>query len=227
MSKDSAELLGWFGKRKENVVTVGLHAMMLSVQDCVRELGIAVRSMEEGEVSNANKAIDRLFQCEHAADAQEDELCNQISIGELGPQERQDFMAFIRKTDHIANWSKEAAIHIRLVGEVGMPVPKVVWSGLSKSVSMLESEVRNLSNAIEIMGSNTESDIMECIRGIRELERSLDQAYYDMTKLLFQSDIDAMSAIMVSKIIDSIEQAADAGKACSDTVAILHYAKRV
>ncbi len=226
MSKDSADLLGWFGKRKENVVADGLRSMSLSVQDCVRELGLAVRAMGDKDPSAAQKAIERLFQCEHEADAIEDELCNQISIGELKAQEREDLMHFIRKTDKIANWSKEAAIDIRLVAEVDLEVPKVVWDQLAEAISDLESEVTNLANAINMLG-DPDSDVMECVRGVRAMERALDRAYFDITKLVFKSDMDYKAIIMMSRIVDSIEMAADTCKSCSDTVAILHYAKKV
>ena len=226
MSKDAASLLGWFGKRKEGVVSDGLRAMSLSVQDCVTELGLAMRAMGDSDPAAAMKAIDRLFQCEHEADAHEDELCNQISLGELGAQEREDLMHFIRKTDKIANWSKEAAIGIRLVHEIGLTVPRDIWDMLSQSVSDLESEVMNLANAILMMGTDG-SDIMECVRGVREMERTIDRAYFDVTKAIFSSDMDSKSIIMMSRIMDSIEMAADTCKACSDTVAILHFAKKV
>ncbi len=226
MSKDSANLLGWFGKRKEGVISTGLRTMMLSVQDSVRELGVVARCMAEDDIPGAEKAIERLFQFEHSADAEEDELCNQISIGELGPQERQDLMTFIRKTDHIANWAKEAAIDIRLINEVGITIPRNFWETIGRSVSDLESEVRALANAIELMGIPS-ADIMECIHGVREMEKELDRAYFESTKMIFTSDLDGKALIMATRIVDSIEQAADVCKASSDTVSILHYAKKV
>ena len=182
--------------------------------------------MGDGDAPSAKKAMDRLFICEREADSQEDELCNQISIGELGPQEREDLMHFIRKTDKIANWSKEAAINISLVMEVGLDIPKSVWDMIAQSVSDLETEVRNLSNAVSMMGTTT-GDIMECIRGVRAMERTIDLAYFDITKAVFSSEMDHRAIILMSRIIDAVEMAADTCKACSDTVAILHYAKKV
>ena len=114
----------------------------------------------------------------------------------------------------------------RSIDELGMKVPKGIWDMLAQSVSDLESEVRGLANSIEMMGSEG-SDIMECVRGIREMERTLDRAYYEMTKTIFRADIDPKAVIMLLRIVDAIEMAADTCKACSDTVAILHYAKRV
>lgn len=226
MSKDAANLLGWFGKRKEGVVGDGLRAMTLSVLDCVTELGLALRAMGDDDAAAARKAIERLFQCEATADSQEDQLCNQISIGELGAQEREDLMHFIRKTDKIANWSKEASIGVLLVIELGIQVPKSVWNMLAGAVSDLETQVRSLMNAINDVGLESD-EVMVCVRGVRDMERQLDQRYFDMTKAVYQTEIDAKATSILVKIIDSIEEAADTCKGCSDTVAILHYAKRV
>lgn len=226
MSKDSAELLGWFGKRKEGVTYSGMRTMSLSVQDCVRELGLAVRSMAEGDSKAAGRAIDRLFQCEHEADSIEDELCNQISIGELSAQQREDLMHFIRKTDKIANWSKEAAIVIRLVDEIGMEVPARIWNMIAATVSDLESEVRSLIEALSQLGDEGEG-VMASVTSVREAERTIDRSYFDLNKAIFSSDMDPKAVIMMSRIVEDVEMAADTCKACSDTVVILHQAKRL
>lgn len=135
-------------------------------------------------------------------------------------------MHFIRKTDKIANWSKEAAINISLVNEVGLEVPKAVWDMIAQSISDLETEVRNLSNAVSMLGTDA-GDIMECVRGVRAMERTIDTAYFDITKAVFSSQMDHRAIILMSRVIDAIEMAADTCKACSDTVTILHYAKKV
>lgn len=226
MSKDAANLLGWFGKRKEGVVGDGLRAMTLSVLDCATELGLSLRAMGDGDVAAARKAVERLFKCEQTADHHEDELCNQISLGELNPQEREDLMHFIRKTDKIADWCKEAAIGVLLVVDVGIDVPKAVWEMLASAVADLESQVRSLMNGINGIGVEG-SDVMQCVTSVREMERSLDQAYFDMMKAVYTSNLDAKSTALIIKIVDSIEMAADNCKGCSDTVVILHNAKRV
>lgn len=226
MSEDAKGLLGWFGKRKEDVIQAGMRAHALSVLDCVTELGTAMRSMEANDPSGALKAIERLYASEHEADAQEDELCNQMSIGELGPQEREDFMHFVKKTDSIANWCKEAAIHIQLVVDTGATVPVSVWSGLSSTVSDLESEVNGLINAIKIMATGGEG-IAECVAGIKDQERRVDAAYMTITKDILMSGMDHKAVILSLRILDALEEAADTCKGCADTISILFYAKRI
>lgn len=227
MSKDSASLLGWFGKRKEGVVGDGLRSMFISVRDCVTELGKAIRATADEDGTAAKKAIDRLFICERETDSVGDDLCNQISIGELAPQEREDLMRFIRNTDSIANWAKEAAINIRLIDEVGIQVPRDVWDMLARTVSDLESEVSNLSSAIRIVSGELSGDTLACIRDVRALERAIDQTYFDVMKELFRSGMDQRAVLLMTRITDAIEMAADTCKTCSDTVAIMHHARTV
>ena len=69
MSEDAKGLLGWFGKRKEDVIQNGMRAHALSVLDCVTELGAAMRAMETGDSQAALKAVERLYVLEHEADA--------------------------------------------------------------------------------------------------------------------------------------------------------------
>lgn len=226
MSEDAKGLLGWFGKRKEDVIQTGMRAHALSVLDCVTELGVAMRGLEASDPERARRAIDRLYVLEHEADAKEENLCNQMSIGELSPQEREDFMHFVKKTDSIANWSKEAAIHLQLVMDTGASFPPNVWHMLASTVSDLESEVNGLINAIKILGTDGEG-IAECIEGVKEQERRVDAAYLSITKEILTSGMDHKGIILSMRILDALEEAADTCKGCAETINILFHAKRV
>lgn len=227
MSDDAKGLLGWFGKRKEDVIQSGMRAHALSVLDCVTELGATMRAMEAGDSQSALKAIERLYASEHEADAQEENLCNQMSIGELGPQEREDFLHFVKKTDSIANWCKEAAIHIQLVVDTGAVIPVNVWQMFSATVSDLESEVNALMNAIRVLGTDDGGRIAECVQGVKDQERRIDAAYMSVMKSILTSDMDHKAVILSLRMLDSLEEAADTCKACADTISILFYAKRI
>ena len=226
MSDDSKGLLGWFGKRKEGVIQSGMRAHALSVFDCVTELGNATRSMESGDTSLALKAIERLYASEHEADSQEENLCSQMSIGELSPQEREDFMHFVKKTDGIANWCKDAAINIQLVVDTGAQIPMGIWNLLSEVVSDLESEVNALMNAIKILGTDGVG-IAECIQSVKDQERRVDQAYMKIMKAILTADLDQKATILSINILETLEEAADTCKGCAETINILFYAKRI
>ena len=226
MSDDAKNIISWFGKRKEGVLQEGMRAHALSVLDCVTELGNAMRNMEVGDHTAAKKAIERLYVSEHEADAKEEVLCNQMSIGELSPQDREDFMHFVKKTDSIANWCKEAAIHLQLVLDTGASIPINVWGMFSATVSDLESEVNGLMNAIRILGTDGVG-IDECIQGVKDQERRIDAAYMSVMKEILTADMDHKAVILSMRMLDSLEEAADTCKGCADTINILFYAKRV
>ncbi len=226
MSDDAKNIMGWFGKRKEGVLQGGMRAHALSVLDCVIELGNAVRCMESGDTATVVKVIARLYALEHEADVKEEELCNQMSIGELNPQEREDFLHFVKKTDGIANFSKEAAIHIQLVLDTSAVIPKHIWTMFASAVSDLESEVNSLINAIKILGSGSDG-LMECVRGIKEQERRVDEAYMQIMKALMAPELDHRATTLGLRILDALEEAADTCKACGETISILFYAKKL
>ena len=226
MSDDSKGLLGWFGKRKEGVIQSGMRTHALSVLDCVTELGNAMRAMEADDKSGALKAIERLYYLEHEADSQEDNLCNQMSIGELSPQEREDFMHFVKKTDSIANWCKEAAINLQLIIDTGAVIPVNIWNLLTATVSDLESEVNGLMNAIKILGTDGEG-IAECIQSIKDQERRVDEAYMKIMKAILIADLDQKATILSINVLETLEEAADTCKGCAETINILFYAKRI
>lgn len=226
MSDDARNLLGWFGKRKENVVQNGIMAHAISVLDCVTELGMANRCMVNGDTSGAVMCIDRLFVNEREADSLEDDLSAQLSIGELSAQEREDLLHFVRKTDSIANWSKEAALHIQLIIETGAQVPIGIWEGLVGISADLESEVKYLMNAIKLLGTDTQ-EIRECIEGVKDQERLIDRSTFNMIKAIHLSDMDYKPIMLTCKVVDAMEMAADAVKGCADTITILMVARRV
>ncbi len=226
MSEDAKNLLGWFGKRKENVIQDGIRSHAIAVYDCINEMGLALRAMETGDSSGAMKCIERLFVNEREADSLEDDLCAQLSIGELSSQEREDLLYFVRETDDIANWSKEAALHVQLIKETKAVVPAPIWAHMVQVVSYLEAEVNYLMNAIKLLGTDS-GEINHCIQGVKEEESRIDRANFDLTKEIYMSDMEPKAIMLATKVVDSLEMAADTCKRCSDTISILMVAKRL
>ncbi len=227
MSDEAKNLLNWFGKRKENVVQDGLRSHALSVFDCVNELGQALRAMENGDTQRAMQAVERLFVNEREADALEDQVCAQLSIGELSLLEREDLLQFVRETDNIANWGKEAALHVMLIKETQAQVPTDIWNCLARMTSILESEVNYLMNAIKLLGSGSGDEIRACIEGVKEEERRIDQETFNITKQVHLSDMEIKSIMLTRNVIDAIEMAADTCKNCADTISILILSRGV
>ncbi|MDR3206109.1 MAG: DUF47 family protein, partial [Candidatus Methanoplasma sp.] len=142
-------MLGWFGRRKEDSVRTGSRSHGLAVMDAAIELDLAIQAMSKGDRTAAMKCIERLILCEREADRIEDRLCAEISGGELSVQEREDLIHFVRKMDHIANWAKEAALHIQLIKETDSEVPEDIWNQIGKMSSEIMPAVKHLIKAVE------------------------------------------------------------------------------
>jgi predicted phosphate transport protein (TIGR00153 family) len=224
--KKEKGMLGWFTKRKEEVVRMGSRSHGLVVQDAVTELDLAVKAMGKGDVNAAMKCIERLFMAEKEADRLEDKLCADVSGGELSVQEREDLMYFIRKTDQIANWAKEGGIHIQLLKETNALIPDYIWGEIGKMSSELIPTVKHLVKVIENM-DNVTNETLKSIEAINDQEKIIDGLYFTCIKRVHLSPMDPRAVMLVRELILALEMAADTCKACADTITIMIGARRV
>lgn len=213
-------LMDWFGKRKEETVSTGARSHGVAVLDTVSELELVLASMAKGEKETALKGVDRLMLSEREADRIEDRLAADISRGDLTVGERGDLLHFIRQIDSIANWAKEAALHVQLILETDAVVPKEIWEEMAATVNELIEEVKFLVSAIETYNSDIKRTL-RTIDSINDQERIVDSKYYSSIKHAHMSDMDAKAILLVTEVINAIEMAADNGKASGDTINIL------
>ncbi len=223
---DSKNLLDWFGKRKAGVVESGARGHALIVLDAVMELKFAFAAMSEGNGNEAMKCVDRLIVSEREADRIEDRLSVELTGGDLGLQEREDLLHFVRKLDHVANWSKEASIHLQLSKETGADIPSDIWSFLHKAASELETEVKILIDAIEALSSRDFEEAIRCVESVKDQERVIDEMNMEGIKLIHLSSMDIKGVLFSRDMIHAIEEASDTAKGCADTIMILITARR-
>ena len=218
-------IMGWFTKRKEDAVRQGSRSHGLVVLDAVTELDMAIIAMSKGNRGDATKCIERLILCEREADRIEDKLCADISGGELSVQEREDLIHFVRKMDQIANWSKEASIHIQLINDTNALVPEDIWREVAKMSAELIPTVKYLVKTTESMTS----DVTETLRNIDAVidqEKIVDNLYFETIKRIHLSTMDPRAVMLMREVVLSLEMAADTCKTCADTVSILLVTRR-
>jgi len=213
-------IMEWFGKRKEDTVGNGTRNHALAVLDTAIELNLALNAMAKGDRESALKSVERLILKEEEADRIEDRLCADISGGELSFQEREDLISFVRQTDRIAQWAKEAAIHLQLIEETKSAVNAPTWMELAGMAAELVTEVKCLVAAIESMRTDSK-EAVRSIDALNDQERIIDNLYYAGIKHVHLSDLDPKAVMLVRDLISAIEEAADCGKSCGDTINIL------
>ena len=218
------KMVNWFTKRKEDSVRLGSRGHGLVVLDAVTELDMAINAMAKGQVPEAVKCIERLILCEREADRLEDKLCADVSGGELSVQEREDLIHFVRKMDQIANWSKEASIHIQLIVETNATVPENIWVEASKMSAELIPAVKYLIKILESMLADR-TETVRNIDAVIDQEKIMDGMYFDAIKHIHLSPMDPRAVMLMRELIFSLEMAADTCKACADTISIMMVAR--
>ncbi|MDR3283005.1 MAG: DUF47 family protein [Candidatus Methanoplasma sp.] len=219
-------MLGWFGRRKEDTVRTGSRSHGLAVLDTATELDLAIQAMSRGENATAMKCIERLILCEREADRIEDRLCTEISGGELSVQEREDLIHFVRKMDHIANWAKEAALHVQLIKETNSAVPEEIWRQIGKMSSEIMPAVKYLIKAVESLAADS-AETVRNVDAVNDQEMIVDGLYFESIKKVHLSSMDPKAVMLVRELILSLEMAADTCKACADTITILLASRRL
>jgi len=223
---DKKGMMGWFSKRKGEVVMMGSRSHGLVVQDAVTEIDLALAAIERGDRVNAMKCIERLMLLEREADKIEDKLCADVSGGELSVQEREDLIHFIRKMDQIANWTKEGAIHIQLLMETNALVPDYIWAEVGKMSEELIPAVKHLVKIVENIDVAS-AETTGSIEAVYDQEKIIDELYFSCIKHVHLSPMDPRAVMLIRELIFALEMAADTCKACADTISIMMAARRV
>lgn len=204
---------------------VGSRNHGIAVLDTMTELDMSLKAMFEGKSQVALKCIERLILSEHEADRIEDKLCIEIAGGELSVQEREDLMHFVRKTDQIANWAKEAALHVQLVIETNSVVPEGVWKNTQKMSSEIIMAIKYLIKMVENL-REAPNDVIKSIDAVNDQERIVDGLYFSTIKQIHLSDMDPKAVMLMREIVLSLEMAADTCKACADTITVIVSSRR-
>ena len=105
-------------------------------------------------------------------------------------------------------------------------MPQEVWKEISATVSELAEEVRFIAAAIEAVDSDPKEANRQA-EAVSDQERVIDGMYYSSLKHICLSEMDTRALLIVSGLIECIEDAADAGKDCVDIIQIMLAAKGI
>ncbi len=213
-------LLDWFSKRKEDFVQRGMRKHCLAIIDSVNEAERSISAMSRGDPDTALRAVDRLILSEREADRIEEKLVEQLTIGELDPDQREDLMHLVKKMDKIADWAMDAGVHVQLMIETGIEAPPHIWEALRIICSELTLAVRLLLRAVESIGDEP-SVTLKCVQNIKGQERAIDEINYAVLKKILMAEMDFRATILMKGMLQALETSSDRCKECADTIAIL------
>lgn len=218
MSENKGNLLEWFGKRRESVVTKGMRDHAQKVGDTLSELNRAMNAMTLNERDRAMDAIRRLLLSEKEADNIEDMMTGELSKGDLEARQREDLMHLVRRLDYVADWAKEAGMNLQLILEANVEVPISLWKKYLAMTQELERAGKELKMSIDALGVNAE-EVLKHERNVDVLEHILDEMYFTTKKEIFFAQMDVRAIYIMRDLLHSIENSADK---CKDAADILH-----
>ncbi len=219
-------LLDWFGKRKESSVSEEARGHALSVSDCVSDLKNILDRMAAGDPEGAKKGIERLILAADEASRISERICARISRGEIDPRARMDLIRYVRKTQNVAEFAKEGALRTQLAIETSVKVPPEIWQEIANTVSELIEEIRYMAAAIEALDTDTKEANRQA-EAVSDQERVIDGLYYSTLKHINLSDMDTRALLIISGLVECVEEAADAGKDCVDIIQIMIASKGI
>ena len=208
-------LLSWFEKRRKSRTLKLAQSQILKAIDTVAELERALLAFSEGEISEAEKSLDRLFMNEVEIDELRRSVFAELTKGTLPTKYREDLMAIVGRLDKLADNVKDAARSVRILTKVNSAVPQVILDIFVGMVKELVECTRFLSTSIEMLGVNP-SKALDFALKVDESEGRIDDKYL-LAKISFieNSEKVIFPELRVYKdFADSVEQAADI---CADT----------
>ncbi|MCK4445060.1 MAG: DUF47 family protein [Thermoplasmata archaeon] len=218
-------LLGWFSRRRESVIASKTLDHALKVADTCVELDKAVGAVVSEDRTGAIDALHRLMLREREADTVERELFSELSRGDLPPKDREDLMRLVRNVDLVADWAKVAGRNLQILVESEIHIPKEVWAGFKEITKNTVDCGRLLVKTVEAFGVDVD-EVMKGRSEINNLERVIDDLYYQTKKALVKSTADPRVVILLNDLLAGVENASDFCKVAADILAVLVIAGR-
>jgi len=206
-------ILGWFEKRLKRKTLSLTHRQINRAFDTVSELRSAVEAAAEGDQSETERSIIRLFTREKEVDQLRRALFKELAKGNLRHTDREDIMHLVKRLDVLADNVKDSARSLRFLE--GIEVPEEIWASYVQMARDLEECAGTLRVSIDQM----DEDIVKAEKAAEQVEiteNRLDEEYLKVRSLFlkYSSHIDPAVLMILKDMADFIEVAADT---CADT----------
>ena len=148
---------------------------------------------------------------------------DEVSKGELAPNDREDLMDLVKREDMIADWSREST---RVLGALPMDhVPKSIKDALTQMVSSVKECVISAQQCVSKTMTKPEEALQAADMVERE-EEKVDDLHEKALRLIGKEQLPkAGVVVLISQLFEAIEQIADACEDVSDEVRIIMVRK--
>ncbi len=210
----------WLTRRRRNRSIEIAYKQMKSSVETVVELRRCLTAIIDGDFTEAEKSIGRLFLME----VDVDELRRKVLIG-LAKEEpskfREDFAHLVQGLDLMADHVKDSARSLLVLLRGKKIVPREVWVSYLNLVDNIVLCTRALLRAIEELTGKGE-EVMRYVVEVDRLENVIDEQYVSIMEMLVGSEEFKPGVLMTLKsLLEFLEKAADTCAGTADYIRVL------
>jgi len=204
----------WFERRRRTEALDLAQNQITKALDTITLLHEVMQYLLEDRRKEAMQCIETLFKTEEEVDNLRREIFKELSKGAaLLAEYREDLMHLVKRLDTLADYVKDAARCVKMLGN--SEIPKELLEKMVHMTSSLVECASALRGSVEKISANP-VEAKEYAKKVEQIEHEIDQEYLN-TKPLFIKYAEQMncgSVVIFDDLVEFIEQAADM---CADT----------
>lgn len=205
----SRRLFGWFApKRGENVLNMVERHLALT-QKAVLSLQLMVEKSGKSGQKDGNIIFTDISRFEREADELRRKMVEELTKGEMFPEERDDLMELVRAVDWIADWCKEAGRILRTIPFVKAPdsVKESTYHMVNANVDCVQVLIKSIKELPE-----NPSQALSLADEVEMLEETIDDLYgairFHFSEEKFP-EFKTGELILMNEFFDALETIAD------------------
>ncbi len=211
-------MFGWFAPKRGHKVLKMVEDHLKLTQKAVNSLYEMVEAAAECDHDKCKRSYMSVSEMEMQADELRRNMVEELTEGEMFPEERDDLMELVRAVDWIADWSKEAG---RILNSI--PFEKAPDEMKEATMNMVRANVdcvKVLTQCIKALPRNG-MKALTLANEVEMLEENIDDLYGEARKLFATLEFPEFTTgalILLNEFLDAIETVADWSENTADIV---------
>ena len=205
----SRKIFGWFAPKRGQKVLEMVEDHLELTQKAVNSLYEMVEAAAECDPDKCKKSYMNVSEMEMRADELRRRMVEELTEGEMFPEERDDLMELVRAVDWIADWSKEAG---RILNSI--PYEKAPDEIKVATMNMVRADVdcvKVLTHCIRVLPKDGKK-ALTLANEVEMLEENIDDLYEKARKHFATLEFPSFTTgalILLNEFLDAIETIAD------------------
>jgi predicted phosphate transport protein (TIGR00153 family) len=205
----SRKIFGWFAPKRGHKVLEMVEDHLELTQKAVNSLYDMVEAAAECDPDGCKRHYMSVSEMEMQADELRRRMVEELTEGEMFPEERDDLMELVRAVDWIADWSKEAG---RILNSI--PFEKAPDEMKEAAMNMVRANVdcvKVLTHCIRVLPKDS-MKALTLANEVEMLEENIDDLYEDARKQFATLEFPGFTTgalILLNEFLDALETIAD------------------